>query len=321
VPFPASSDARALVTALEPDAVAIYPLLGHGRTVGVLTLVNSVGRGPHSDATLTTLREVVHPIGLALDNARLYAAHRHLSETLQRGLITELPHVPHLRLAARYWPAARGVHIGGDWYDAFRCRSQLCLVIGDVTGHDRNAAVAMAQVRNLLRGSAYGEPSGPVAVLTRLDEAIADLGVETMTTAILATITPVLGEGVQRTQELRWSNAGHLPPLLIHPDGHASLLDAAGDLILGLDAQTSRHEHTKLLPPGSTVVFYTDGLIERRGEHLDDGLARLTSTAERVAGLDADKLCDALMAELGGGTEDDVALLAIANDDRSQARC
>ena len=320
VAFSPASEARQLLTTLAPDAVAVFPLLGHGRTVGVLTFLNTVERGPFTDATLTTLREVVHPIGLALDNAHLYAAHRNLSEKLQRGLITELPQVPHLNLAARYWPAARGIHIGGDWYDAFRCRDKLCLVIGDVTGHDRDAAVAMAQVRNLLRGTTYGQPDNPVGVLTRLDEAIADLGVETMTTAILATITPVLRDGAERAQELRWSNAGHLPPLLIDSDGHAMLLDNGGDLILGLDAHSARHEQSRLLPPGATVVLYTDGLIERRGEHLDDGLARLTSTAERLAGLDADELCDALMAELGGGTDDDVALLAIANNDRSQRR-
>jgi hypothetical protein len=315
VPSPESTDAQALAAELAPESIAVYPLQGHGRTGGVLTLANTAERGRFTPATLTTLREVVHPIGLSLDNSRLYAAHRSLSEELQRGLITELPRVPQLRLAARYWPASLGVHIGGDWYDAFRCRDQLCLVIGDVTGHDRDAAVAMSQVRNLLRGIAYGDHDSPVAVLTRLDEAIADLGVETMTTAVMATVTPINGADATGMHEFRWSNAGHLPPLFIDAEGNASLLDAAGDLILGLDAQRQRHQHSAQLPPGAKVLLYTDGLIERRGEHLDIGLERLRTAAARLADMDAERLCDALMTELGGGTNDDVALLCISSQD------
>jgi serine phosphatase RsbU (regulator of sigma subunit) len=110
---------------------------------------------------------------------------------------------------------------------------------------------------------------------------------------------------------LRWSNAGHLPPVLLHPDGRAELLTRPADLLLGMRAHTVRADHTQLVSPGSTLLLYTDGLVERRGESLTVGLERLRRHVELLASLPLEELCDRLVADLAGDSEDDVALLAV----------
>ena len=235
------------------------------------------------------------------------AAHR-MSETLQRSLLTDPPQPPGLQIAVRYRPAAREAQVGGDWYDAFLASDHIpCVVIGDVSGHDRDAAAAMGQVRNLLRGIAYTLAEPPAAVFQALDRALEGLAVGSLATAVLARLIPAADGG----RLLRWSNAGHPPPLLLSPDGTAELLRTPADLLLGLDAGTDRADHERMLPPGATVLLYTDGLVERRGSHLDDGLAHLAAVAADLAGLELEELCDALLGRLGQSGDDDVALLAV----------
>ncbi|QCB93565.1 SpoIIE family protein phosphatase [Cellulomonas shaoxiangyii] len=304
--------AHELLTALAPDAMVVMPLRGRGRTRGLLTLGRSVGRGAFTDADLTALRDVMAQIGLALDNAHLHAARRDLAEELQRSLLTELPEPDHLHLVARYVPAATGAQIGGDWYDAFVVRDgSTCLVIGDVTGHDLRAAVAMAQVRNVLRGGAHAVVKPPAHILASLDWAIHDLAVGALSTGILAKVEQPADLAEQGFRLLRWSNAGHLPPLLLHPEGHAELLARPADMLLGLRPHNDRHDHTVVVRPGSTVLLYTDGLVERRGEPLTVGLERLRTAAEALADLPLEELCDRLIADLASGSDDDVALLAV----------
>ncbi|QGQ19302.1 SpoIIE family protein phosphatase [Cellulomonas sp. JZ18] len=297
---------------LAPHARVVVPLRGRGHVRGLLTLGRSERRGEFTGAELRSLREVMAQIGLALDNAHLHAARRDLAEELQRSLLTALPEPDHLELAARYLPAATATQIGGDWYDAFLVRDgSTCLVIGDVTGHDLRAAVAMAQIRNVLRGGAHAIVQPPAGILSALDWAMRDLAVGALTTAVLAKVeqTPELAaEGLRR---LRWSNAGHLPPLLLHPDGRAELLRRPGNLLLGLRAHVERRDHVVPLAPGSTVVLYTDGLVERRGERLGVGLERLRAHAEQLGALPLEELCDRLVDDLAQGSEDDVALLAV----------
>ena len=237
---------------------------------------------------------------------------RRLSEALQRSLLTAPPQPDHLQIAVRYLPAAQDAQVGGDWYDAFLTRGgTTSLVIGDVAGHDQDAAATMAQVRNLLRGVAQvmGEP--PAAVLAGLDAALADLAVGALATAVLAQVEQDERDAELGLRVLRWSNAGHPPPLLVRPDGTAELLTRPVDLLLGIDADTLRADHTQVLEPGVTVLLYTDGLVERRGESLDEGLEWLRSAGARHAGLGLEQLCDALLAELGDDMEDDIAVLAL----------
>jgi serine phosphatase RsbU (regulator of sigma subunit) len=125
---------------------------------------------------------------------------------------------------------------------------------------------------------------------------------------VLATVEPARGDG---PRVLRWSNAGHPPPLLLEADGTVTVLERESDLLLGVDPDVPRADHEVALPPGATVLFYTDGLVERRGASLDQGLAWLVDAVAPCAGLPLEELCDRLLGELAGAVEDDVALLAL----------
>ncbi|SFJ66380.1 SpoIIE family protein phosphatase [Cellulomonas sp. KH9] len=308
----AAGPVRELLRRLAPETLMVLPLRGRGRTRGIVTLARRAARDGFTASDVTALRDVTAQTGLALDNAHLHAARRDLTEELQRSLLTDLPEAEDLQLAARYVPASTGAQIGGDWYDAFVLRDGCtCLVIGDVTGHDLQAAVRMAQIRNVLRGGAHAVVRPPAAILSAFDWAAQDLGIGALSTAVLARVEDppdATGRGVRL---LRWSNAGHLPPLLLHPDGRGELLTRPNDLLLGLQRHTVRRDHTQEIAPGATVLLYTDGLVERRGERLQAGLERLRAHAERMAHLGLEDLCDALVEEIAPAGDDDVALLAV----------
>jgi serine phosphatase RsbU (regulator of sigma subunit) len=228
-------------------------------------------------------------------------------EALQRSLLSEPPEPDHLQVSVRYLPAARQAQVGGDWYDSFvLADGRTALVIGDVTGHDSLAAAAMAQVRNVLRGVAHSGGGTPAQVLSGLDLAMRDLAIGTLATAVLATVEQVDGGRV-----LRWSNAGHPAPLLVRPDGSVEVLERRADLLLGVDPGARRADHLHLLEPGSTVLLYTDGLIERPGVPLDEGEAWLVGLLQGIGQLPLEELCDRVLGELAGRVDDDVALLAI----------
>jgi PAS domain S-box-containing protein len=239
---------------------------------------------------------------------------RLLAETLQRSLLSNPPESERLQIAVRYQPAAEEAQVGGDWYDAFLVRDGgTLLAIGDVAGHDQDAAAAMGQVRNLLRGIAYSIGEPPAAVLSELDLAMRDLATGVLATAVLARVEPPGPDEdpwAPRLQ-LRWSNAGHPPPLLINPDGTAELLGHEPELLLGLEPATHRGDQTQVIRPGATVVLYTDGLVERRGATVDDGLSWLVDVSARLSGLSVDDVCDVLLGEVMGSAEDDIALLAV----------
>ncbi len=233
-------------------------------------------------------------------------------EALQPSLLPEPPEPDHLEVSVRYLPAARQAQVGGDWYDSFLLSDgRTVLVIGDVTGHDSHAAAAMAQVRNVLRGVAHHSGGTPAEVLTGLDAAMRDLDIGTLATAVLATVEQTAADAARGARVLRWSNAGHPPPLLVQPDGSIEVLERPADLLLGVDPERSRHDHARELVPGSTVLLYTDGLIERRGVPLDDGVRWLGDLLSELRHLDLEELCDRVLGELAGPVDDDVALLAI----------
>lgn len=234
---------------------------------------------------------------------------RRMAETLQRSLLTAPPAAADLQVAVRYQAAAQDAQVGGDWHDSFqRSDGILTLVIGDVAGHDRDAAALMAQCRNILRGVAQSLHQPPGAVLTGLDNALTALYVDVTATAVLCQVRrPADAAGAVLT----WSNAGHLPPLLLHDGGPARLLTTEPDLLLGMNVGTGRADHQVHLTRGSTLLLYTDGLVERKGEHLDVGLARLTATVQDAGRCTPDELCDLLLDQLGPDADDDVALLVL----------
>ncbi|WP_229827512.1 SpoIIE family protein phosphatase [Klenkia taihuensis] len=302
-------EARDLQRRLATGTGLYLPLLGRGRTLGVITLWWRHGRTPDAE-DLAAAREAAERIGLALDNGRLYRLQAALAEELQRSLLTQPVQPEGAEVAVRYTPAAEAARVGGDWYDAFRSPSgAMTLVIGDVVGHDTAAAAAMGQLRGLLRGIATYSDAGPGEVLRGLDAAMAQLSFPTLATAAVAQLTREEGCGATMV----WSSAGHLPPLVLHPDG--SLADPSpwpGDLLLGVDSLAARTEHRVALPAGSTVLLFTDGLVERRDEDLDTGLARLRSTVAELADRPLQELCDEVVDRIvHGRPDDDVALVAV----------
>ncbi len=306
-------EARDLLTALAPGAAVCLPLRGRGRTLGVLTLY--FGRGDMlSREDLATAQDVADRAGLALDNTRLYTQQQQLAEGLQRSLLTEPPEPDHAEIAVRYLPAIEAARVGGDWYDAFLQPSgATMLVIGDVVGHDTEAAAAMGQLRGLLRGIATYSDASPVEVLRGLDASMAVLQTHVLATAALARFEQTDDERRRGITRMRWANAGHLPPLVINPDGSVAELAAwRGDLLLGVDHEVERRESVVTLDRGSTVLLFTDGLVERRDADLDAGLVRLREALAEVSHLPLQQLLDEVLERLvDGRPEDDVALVAV----------
>jgi PAS domain S-box-containing protein len=302
---------RDLLVALHPATAVVLPLTAEGRTVGVLTLYLDAGR-TLSEEDLETARQVAAEAGRAVARVHRQSQQAQLAEALQRSLLTDPPAMGEAEIVVRYVPAAEAARVGGDWYDAFPLRDGTpVLVIGDVVGHDTAAAASMGQLRALLRGIAHYSGAGPAEVLRGLDEAIADMHTDTLATAAVARLEPSgAGDGSSR---LRWANAGHPPPIVVAPDGNATVLGGPiGDLMLGVDCTTERPESLVDVTPDSTVLLYTDGLIERRGSTLDDGISRLVAQLGALAGRPLEELCDALLEEMLQGTpQDDVAIVAV----------
>ncbi|SNS61025.1 PAS domain S-box-containing protein [Geodermatophilus pulveris] len=306
-------EARELLTALDPGSAVCLPLRGRGRTLGVLTLYYAPGE-VLSREDQATAQDVADRAGLALDNTRLYAQQQQLAEGLQRSLLTEPPEPDHAEIAVRYLPAVEAARVGGDWYDAFLQPSgATMLVIGDVVGHDTEAAAAMGQLRGLLRGIATYSDANPVEVLRGLDASMAVLQTRVLATAAVARFEQTEDERRRGVTRMRWANAGHLPPLVINPDGSVAELAAwKGDLLLGVDHEVERQESVVTLDRGATVLLFTDGLVERRDADLDAGLVRLREALADVVHLPLEDLLDEVLERLvDGRPEDDVALVAV----------
>jgi GAF domain-containing protein len=306
-------EAKDLLRLLAPESAVVLPLRGRGRTLGLLTLYFCAGSDP-TDEDLSTAQDVADRAGLALDNARLYGAQQQLAEGLQRSLLTQPPEPDHAQIAVRYMPAAEAARVGGDWYDAFlQPGGTTMLVIGDVVGHDTEAAAAMGQLRGLLRGIATYSDAGPEEVLRGLDASMTTLQTNTLATAAVARFEQTPDELARGVTRMRWANAGHLPPLIINPDGSlAELATWRGDLLLGVDPDVRRRESVVTLDRGSTVLLYTDGLIERRDADLDAGLIRLRNTLLELGDRPLEELLDEVIERLvHGRPEDDVAIVAV----------
>ncbi|MBK3641087.1 PP2C family protein-serine/threonine phosphatase [Streptomyces sp. MBT33] len=299
------------VDGLPPSALSprrpllAVPLTAH-RLLGVLTLT-APASGFDAD-TAVMLVELARRVGVALDNARHYERYRDTAEALQRAQLTELPAPPGLLLAARYLPATWGMNIGGDWYDAFlQPDGSLLAVIGDVTGHGLRAAVVMGQLRTALRAYAV-ENATPGEILTRLHHMLRHLQPKLYATAMIARFRP----GDPR---VLWASAGHPPAVVRDVHGAVRVLDAKPGVMLGIPLPCVYPDHRADLPADSTLVLYTDGLVERRGEGIDTGIGRLCQALEAVSTSeleqDPDAAADAVLKPLLHDSEraDDVCLL------------
>jgi serine phosphatase RsbU (regulator of sigma subunit)/PAS domain-containing protein len=315
-------EAKDLLAALRPEDAVVLPMRGRGRTLGLMTMyfLRGIRIG---DEDLATAQDVADRAGLALDNARLYNAQQQLAEGLQRSLLTEPPEPDHAEIAVRYVPAAEAARVGGDWYDAFlQPGGSTMLVIGDVVGHDTAAAAAMGQLRGLLRGIATYSDAGPVEVLRGLDASMTTLQTRTLATAAVARFEQTPDELERGVTRMRWANAGHLPPLVVNPDGSVAELAAwQGDLLLGVDPDVTRRESVVTLDRGATVLLYTDGLIERRDADLDAGLVRLRDALVELADRPLQEMLDEVLERMvDGHPEDDVALVAVRLHRQDQPR-
>jgi serine phosphatase RsbU (regulator of sigma subunit) len=237
-------------------------------------------------------------------------AQQEIAETLQRSLLPDLPVLPGMTCAARYLAGTDGAHVGGDWYDVFALPDgAVGLAVGDVMGHDVQAAAAMGQLRSVLRSYAY-EGGSPSSVLDRLDRLVQGFDMAQIATAVYGRLILDRDGGM-----LLFCNAGHPPPLLRLPDGRVRQLDAADSRLIGVspDEAAPRSEAGVLVPAGSTLLLYTDGLVERKPEDLTDGVERLRTAFEQLPdATPPDAVCDRLLAAvLPCDPDDDVALLVV----------
>jgi serine phosphatase RsbU (regulator of sigma subunit)/anti-sigma regulatory factor (Ser/Thr protein kinase) len=242
----------------------------------------------------------------ALDRATHYEIEQTIAETLQRSVLpVSLPRIEGVQLAARYLPGTAELDVGGDWFDAIPLPDgRLGLVVGDVVGKGVQAASTMAQLRNALRAFSLDrmKPSSTMARLNRLAEEVVETAFATIVYAVLDPDARVC----------RITAAGHPPPLVAYPDGRVELVEGGRGLPLGAGPDT-KYSHAVLeLPVGSVLVLYSDGLVERRGRTIDEGLDEL-----RRAALDGprepEELVEHLLARMVGDAErgDDIALLAV----------
>jgi GAF domain-containing protein len=311
--FVPDEETHAVVARMGVASVVSVPLPGRDEVRGSMTLVRTSGSPAYSPQDLAVGVEIGRRAGVALDTLSLYAGQRDLAAELQRSLLTEPPQTEHTEVVVRYVAAAQEAQVGGDWYDAFlQDDGSTVLVIGDVVGHDTRAAAAMGQLRALLRGIGYTTGTGPAEMLGRLDAAIEGLRAETTATGLVVRIDP-RDLGDTGPARLCWSNAGHPPAIVVPSTGGAVALENEDpDLLLGVLARTHRQEASIALAPGDTLLLYTDGLIERRDEPIDQGVRTLVAAADRLADLPLPMMCDRLLAELiPDQNDDDVALIAV----------
>ena len=253
-----------------------------------------------------TLLALAEQCAQALDRARLYRAEHQVAETLQRSLLPQrLPQLPRLALDARYLPGADGVQAGGDWYDVIELdEHRVAIAVGDVVGQGATAASVMGQLRSAL-AAALLQGHGPAAALELLDRFATRVPGARASTAACVTLDWTAGR-------VAWARAGHPPPLLAGPDGVQPLDGDGHGPVLGLGDRAPYREGTAQVEAGTSLVLYTDGLVERRGEVIDDGLGRLADALAHHSGSAPAALVPALLAEVTdpGPSADDIALIA-----------
>jgi serine phosphatase RsbU (regulator of sigma subunit) len=228
-----------------------------------------------------------------------------IAETLQRSLLPDrIPEIPAVALSTRYVPAAAHLEVGGDWYDVVQLRDGLIgLTIGDVAGHGLQAAAAMGQLRMAVRAYCVQDPS-PVSVMHGVHHLVTQLPMQEMVTLTYLVFDPV-------TRTLRFTNAGHPPPL-VFGGGRSRYLEAGLSPPLGVTGEADFTEASQEMWPGATLLLYTDGLVEGRDVLLDDGIVRLQAAVAELADRTLAELCDGVIERLRpGALQDDVALVAI----------
>ncbi|ANB10146.1 diguanylate cyclase [Streptomyces ambofaciens] len=291
-------------------ARAFLPLIASGRPVGscILGFDRARSFGTEERTVLTALAGV---IAQAMERARRYESETALARGLQRALLPRrLPAHPLLETAGRYLPGTQGMDVGGDWYDVVASGDGMALVIGDVQGHGVQAAATMGQLRSAVRAFALGDRP-PDEVLSGVNHLLTDLDPGLFASCCYLRLDPATGR-------VHAARAGHPPPLLRHPDGRTEALDLPGGVVLGVDPG-ARYPLTEFrAEPGAVLALYTDGLVERPGTDIDEGitalgraLARTGAPGSRPGGRSLAGIADRLIVTARHTTDrpDDIALL------------
>lgn len=295
------------IEGLHITSAAYLPLIAQGRPIGALGLLYGDRTGFSSDER-NLLVALGSSIAQSLQRAVLYEQEHDLAEGLQQAMLPRrIPEVPGAQIAVRYRSARIGRDIGGDWYDIIALPGgRVGAVIGDVQGHDTDAAAVMGQLRIVLRAYA-AEGHTPATVMARASVFLHELDTERFATCIYA-------EADLTTGVVQVVRAGHIDPLIRDTDGSCRRVPVEGGLPLGLSAEFDQLEYpvsTVELDPGQTLLLYTDGLVEQPGADLDDGmqlLSGLVRNGPRDLQLLADRLCEVVDERAG---DDDVALLLL----------
>jgi hypothetical protein len=244
------------------------------------------------------------------DALALYASEHHVAETLQRSLLPKLPTLDGLDVAARYLAGSKGQEVGGDWFDVFPVAGGgVAITVGDVIGHDLAAASAMAEIRAAVRAYAI-DGDEPRSVINRLDRLVKALGLTPLATVVYGVLGPTSSDG---SRTLTYTNAGHPVPLLRTPSGQVEPLSASESILIGAPMPVDHLQTEERIEPGSTLLLFTDGLIEEPGRPLEDSMSELIACfAEYGAASDVDEVCERVLGlTRGRDLRDDVAVLAI----------
>lgn len=306
----------ALLEELGPRSHISVPLIG-GDTVMMLG-ISHPDRPDYTPADLAYVQELAARAGSSIATARLLEHDHTTAERLQHALLpaTPLTH-PRLQTASRYLPGDGSLHVGGDWHETLPLPDgRVVVAVGDIVGHGLEAAATMGQVRTAFAVLAP-RSSGPADLINEISAFAATLPSARYSTIACAVIDP-------HRADVTYACAGHPPPILVTPEGRADLLTAGRSPLLAFPVAEHREEAAVALPVGSTLLLYSDGLVERRGEIIDIGLERLRSTAQRTATLPVGSQCDAILTTLTRlqPRYDDIVLLAArltpAADEQSQ---
>jgi PAS domain S-box-containing protein len=291
--------------------IVTVPMVARRRTLGAIALIRSSADNPFGQDDVHLAADLGSRAALAIDNVRLYQREHTVADTLQRSLLPVLPDVPGIESAAHYVSASSAADVGGDFYDLLALPDDsVAVVVGDVVGHDVAAAAVMGHLRGLLRACVWDAvDADPAAVLNRVDRLVQGLRVASLATMVYARAVRPDADGEPWTVHI--ANAGHPPMLLRRPDGSVQILSEVTGLLVGVDVSSHRESVVLRVPRGSTLMAYTDGLIERPGRDMDEGIHELCERVMR-APRDADprELCDVAVS---GALDhrDDVALIAV----------
>ena len=292
-------------------SMLVAPVVSRGVVVAALLFIACGQRPAFTDDDRALVVELAARASVAVDLAERFQQTRQVSVALQAAMLTAPRTHAGVELQARYLPAAADLEVGGDWYDAFDLPDgDLAVGVGDVAGHDLSAAATMGQLRSMLRALAYetgsGPPAAPSDVVRRLDRVASRLHVTAFTTLLFGRVCRRAG----RTQ-FRWANAGHPPPVLLPPDGPPVLLGGGVGVVLGVAPERPRVDCEVELERGSTLLLYTDGLIDRRNDPHDTASTDLLGLVRQGKHLSLSELCDHLIRGTTADTGDDMVVLAL----------